>query len=249
MRFSISISSIVLFILFITCHSDQAKLHAETITKNKTISIFSITDTLNKYLNADSFLNYSNRKIYDGKIENIQVGFENINDSITYFYQLENYHWVKEDSFNYGVIFITPEDLNGDKYKDIIATNNFTASGGNWENIVFLFDPVQNRFHHNRHFDLPNIHYDSITQLIQSPWRGGPYSAISKSTYSLSGDSLKFQDEIIYIPFDAFVTGIVQLEYYKNKNNKRQLTHKISGKGEKLYDIFTNTLWESSHDF
>ena len=63
MRFSIFLSSIVLIILFIACQSDQAKLRAETITKNKTISIFSITDTLNKYLNANSFLNYSMQRL------------------------------------------------------------------------------------------------------------------------------------------------------------------------------------------
>ena len=249
MRFYHSILSILLILLYLACHSEKAKSNLETKTLNKASSIFSITDTLSKYLNADCFLNFANRRVYAGKIENIQIGFDNINDSVTFFYQLENNQWLKVDSFRYGVQFVTSEDLNGDKFHDIIATYNFTGSGGNSENVCFLFYPDQHRFRHNRYFDLPNIHYDSNTNLIQSPWWGGAISSQTKRTYSLIDDSLKFQDEIIYNPCDAYETGIVQLEYYKYKNGKRILTKMISGQGEILYDIFTKTLWNSKDDF
>lgn len=249
MRLFSAILSLTFLIFFTNCRLKHAKQHFETNGKKVENPIFHTVDTLNKYLNADSFINFPNRRIYTGTVEGIQVGFESIKDSITYFYELDNAYWAKEDSFEYGVIFISPEDLNGDRFKDIIATNNTTASGGNLENMVFLFDPVQHKFYHNNFFDLPNIHYDSLTHLIHSHWRGGPYSNLSKRTYSLSGDSLIFQDEIVYIQYEAYTTGIVQLEYYRKKNGKRTLVNRIKGKGERIFKIFTKTLWNSRDEF
>jgi hypothetical protein len=231
-----------LFLVFLlACNTNQSK-HFSKPTATK----FSIIDTFESHTKADCILNYPGRKVYVGKISGKEIGFENINDTITFFYEKFNDLWVKKDSIHFGIQFIDTSDLNGDNFKDIIAIYNITGAGGNSENICLLYMPKERMFQHNKFFDLPNIYYDSNKHIIRSAWWGGVTSAQTKELYEFSGDSLRLKEGITYVPDVAAENGKEHLETYKILNGKKMIVKNQFGSSGNLWNKFYTMLWKGT---
>ena len=165
-----------IIIFFVGCQTKQAndKENASKISgfadSTKLAENFSITDSLDKYSSSDSLVKFQFYSIYVAKINRENIGLVQTSDSTTLLYQKIFEKWAVTDTLYYPLYLISPTDLNGDNFKDLIITYFVTGSGGNSENVCLLFYPATKQFKHNKHFDLPNIHYDKKSNLVFSAW-------------------------------------------------------------------------------
>jgi hypothetical protein len=240
--------------LIVSCHTKQAN------DKKNTSKIFSFTDTtelaekfsiidsLNKYSSSDSLAKFKFFSIYAAKINVENIGLVQTSDSMTLVYQKIFDKWTVTDTLNYSLYVIQPTDLNGDNFKDLIITYFVTGSGGNAENVCLLYYPATKQFKHNKHFDLPNIHYDKKSNLVFSAWWSGVTNPQEKMAYKISGDSLTFKEGVTYIPDEDSKGERGTVEFYGILDNKRIINKRIKGMSEKTFGIFTKALWDTSEE-
>ena len=138
--------------------------------------------------------------------------------------------------------------MESDRHTFVSAfvTYNVTGAGGNSENTSLIYYPAQKQFRHNHYFDLPNIFYDTTTNLIHSAWWASSNHPQNKMVYTITGNSLNFKEGVTYQPDEITQGEIGTVEFYNMENDKRVVTKKIKGKSEKTFDVFTYALWDSS---
>ena len=238
----------------VPCQIKQSKNNTNTpkvsgvADSSKKTEQFSIIDTLNKYQNTDSLFEYKSHRIYTGKINDVKIGLVQTSDTTTILYQKMVGNWTITDTINQQLLFVLPIDLNGDNYRDLVVTYNFTGSGANSQNICLLYYPTTNQFRHNKHFDLPNIHYDRKSNLVFSVLWSGVTGPQEKMAYILTGDSLIFKEGVILQPDEATQGDSGIVEFYKIQGNKRIVSKRIKGLAEEIFEIFTKALWDSSDE-
>jgi len=241
-------------ILFVSCQTKQAN-DKENVSRStgyddstKLAEKFSVTDSLDKYSRSDSLVKYQFYSIYAAEINGEKLGLVQTSDSTTLLYQKNFEKWTVSDTLNYSLYGVLPTDLNGDNFKDLIITYFVTGSGGNSENICLLYYPATKQFKHNKHFDLPNVHYDKKSNLVFSSWWSGVTNPQEKMAYKISGDSLMFKEGVSYQPDDNSQGKTGTVEFYKIYDNKRVSHKRIKGLAENTYEIFTKSLWDTSDE-
>jgi len=243
-----------IIIFFVGCQTKQAndKENASKISgfadSTKLAEKFSISDSLDKYSSSDSLMKFQFYSIYAAKINGENIGLVQTSDSTTLLYQKIFEKWAVTDTLNYPLYLISPTDLNGDNFKDLIITYFVTGSGGNSENVCLLFYPATKLFKHNKHFDLPNIHYDKKSNLVFSAWWSGVTNPQEKMAYKISGDSLTFKEGVTYQPEDESQGKKGTVEFYKIQDKKKIIYKRIKSLSEKTFEIFTKALWDTSEE-
>jgi len=215
---------------------------------NKSIRVSELgIDSLTKYLGKDSLYQFDLKLLYTGRANNIDFSVLTQTDSTFIICQKIQNHWTITDTLKMSTLInIDKQDLNRDKCLDLIVTFNVTGSGGNSENYVFLFDNSKKLFIHNQNYDLSNIKYDSITNLIETSWYSSVVNCQTKETYIISGDSLIFNKGIEFCPPNSIKNNKQStIEFYKMKGNKRITTKRIIGDSKKLWPKFNETFWIS----
>lgn len=248
---------LILLIFFYSCQMKQSGNRENTISTSQvtdTIKInsqFSIIDSLIKYVGSDSLFKFSKCIVYVGKLGKKDFGLVTASDTTIVLYQKENNSnkWAVADTIKSAGIFeVIEQDVNGDNNDDVVITQNVTGMGGNWENVVLLFNPNTNELKHNHYYDLPNIKYDKDKKIIESAWWAGVVHCQEKMTYKISGDSLIFSSGVMFCP-DGNVDGeTAGIEFYKIEGEKRIVTKRIKGNSEKLWVVFHKSLWDSSDE-
>jgi|GEM_PF-2190846 len=244
-RMKISFQILIILSLF-SCQSKNDTIVPIAIAN--TDSAFSLEDTLNKYSDTDSIFKYENRTLYIGCINKEYVSLDQFNDSTTILLHKTNGRWLLLDTINYPICDVQKADLNGDNNSDLVLTYLVTGSGGNSQNISFLYDPTKRSFYHNHYFDLPNIRYDKEAHLVYSAWWSGVVNPQNKMVYRLSADSLVFKEGVTYIPDETSSGDIGTVQFYQIKNNKRKVTKSIKGKADNMCLIFCKALWNSCEE-
>jgi len=226
-------------------------LSVPTIKNNpKSISAFSIIDTLNKYSNVDS-LHIESKKppgiLHIGKANEISFAawLPETNDT-TIFYEKIDGKWTPTDTIEslWSFFDVDHMDLNGDGFDDI-RLRSYSNSGGNFDNLVFLYKPESKNFKHNADYDVPNITYDEKGGFIKTYWFSGVVHCQDKKRYRISGDHLLMDGGITYCPNPDDEGETATIEYYQLNGNKKKITKKESGKGEDMWKIFETALWDS----
>jgi len=219
---------------------------------------YSALDSILKYEKADSeyiFNNNISDTFYShiGWANGIEFGLAPSTDSTFDCFQKLNHQWGKMATINtYGdeIVYIHLMGLREDKYKDIIVTINVTASGGNEENRVLVFDRRNKMFVYNEFWDLPNIRYDKKKHIIESSWWGGSVSSgAQKEIFSISGDSLTLIKGVSWTPLDIERNDSAIIEYYSERKKKEITLSKHMAKSEKIYEEFNLALWDSSNEY
>ncbi len=219
---------------------------------------YSALDSILKYEKTDSGYIF-NSTIQDtfyahvGWANGIEFGLAPSSDSTFDCFQKLNHTWKKIATINTCGDEITDvyfASLRGDNYMDIIITTNVTASGGNAENRVLIFDRRNKLFIYNEFWDLPNIKYDKQTHLIKSAWWGGSVSSgAQKEIYRIMGDSLTLIKGVSWEPIDIQTTNLATIEYYTYKGKKEITLSKRRAKSDKIYNEFSKALWDSSNEY
>ncbi len=240
-----------IIIFFVACQTKQAndKKNVSNIVgfvdSTKLAEKFSIIDSLDKYSNSDSLVKFQFYSIYAAEINGENIGLVQSSDSTTLLYQKTFEKWTVTDTLNYSLYVILPTDLNGDNFKDLIITYFVTGSGGNSESVCLIYYPSTKQFKHNKHFDLPNIHFDKKCNLVFSAWWSGVTNPQEKMAYTISGDSLTFKEGVTYQPDEDSQGKKGTVEFYKIQDNKRIISKRIKGLSEKTFEIFTKALWDT----
>ena len=240
MRASLVILCLLLF--FMSCRNEKANYNHGSSAKAQ----HSITDSFENHLAADSLCKYKAVRFYVGRINGQDFALSQETNKPTFIYQRNNGRWTVTDSIHLPLYAVNRTDLNGDHYKDLIVTYNVTSAGCNAENVSLIFDPALKKFKRNRHFDMPNISYDTVSNLVRSAWWGGVTQEQNKRTYTVSGDNLIFKDGVTYEPDEKINGGLGTIEFYKLENGKRVIIKKTTGNSRKTGAIFTAALWDTS---
>jgi len=236
----------------VSCNVNTSDNYADKIIsdKEKNYMGFSVIDTLNKYAASDSMFNYNFRRLYIGKANSTEFAFFTLTDTSFQVYQKLDNIWTITDTLNHFLYSVfKPIDLNGDDFKDVIISYNYTAAGGNSENICMIYNSKTKRLVHNEYFDLPNIKYDKETNLVLSAWWSGVVHCQSKMSYKITGDSLVFDMGVNYCPYDQEENLPATVEFYRYKNNKKIIIKIVNGNSEYLWDVFHNAIWNSKSEF
>ncbi len=248
---SVLIFCIALTIGVTACREQSSKTVAEpAISKSK--PVFSIIDTLNKYGSQDSLFVYDGWPMYIGKANGKDFAIRAIADTVSLVYQKNSKGWwIVTDSLHWFTMMVDVRDLNGDGLKDIVVTANVTGAGGNFENMCLLYYKADSQFRHNDSYDLANIKYDSVKNLVYSAWWTGATSPKVKYAYSIDkkGDSLVPKEEAIIEPDLASNGEIATLSVYKYQGNKKILRIRIRAKGEKSWSVFERSVWDSKDEW
>lgn len=239
---------IVLVISLFICNFDKNHNKPSNSNKGHSYFPFSTIDTLKKYIGSNKMYKYDSTSVYVGRTNNIDYGIQQLNDSISIFYQVVDTKWKFTDSITYAIYYVESTDLNADGYEDLVLTYGISGAGGNYENVCFIYYPQSKTFKHNSFYDLPNIHYEKSRKYICSAWfKGGGLSCAGKEIYEISGDSLVLTQGIIFCPDENEKSNNATLEYYVLKNRKEKIIKKIENKYDKLYYIFDTTYWNSEN--
>lgn len=214
----------------------------------KSLNLFSFLDTLNKYKGVDTL--YKNNSVfYVGNSNSKSFGLFQTTDTTFIAFQQNKQGWFVSDTLKLAdIVNITYTDLNGDKYKDVLITQDYTAAGGNSENVVLLYRPQSARFIHNSSYDLPNIQYDRSKKLVYSAWWASANHSQEKMVYKLLGDTLVFDKGVTFIPDEQTQGDIGTVEFYIERNENRVITKTIKGKTDKIFDIFAKTIWDTTDE-
>lgn len=238
--------------------SPKPEIKTDTIEKPKDSiiveSTFSIMDNLNKYSNADSIRIESTNprgSLCIGKANECSFAawLPETSDTMV-FYEKVNGEWQSTDSVNSLWSFFDFDcmDLNGDHYKDI-RIRSYSNSGGNFDNLVFLFNAKSKTFKHNPDYDLPNITYDSTGKFIKSFWFNGVLHCQDKKKYRISGNHLIMEGGVTYCPNREDEGETATIEYYYMKGDKEIVTKKLEGTSEKMWKRFETALWDSKKEW
>jgi hypothetical protein len=232
----------------ISCQQ-QGDDNKQTIQVSKTSKVFSLADSLTKYQNADSLFEIGTQRYYVGTANETAFALVAISDSTTALYQKEGNDWFNTDTLSFLASAVTIIDLNGDNLKDVVMTYGVTGIGGNAENVSLLYYPATHKFKHNEYFDLPNISYDRKSSLIRSAWFSGVVHGQDKMTYTPVGDSVLFKEGVTYEPIEATKGATAIVEFYKMQGNNRLVIKKLKGNSEKMFNVFSKALWDTSNDY
>lgn len=209
---------------------------------------FSFIDTLNKYEGLDT-LSRGDTLFYIGTDNARPFGLIQNNDSSFKVYQKNKNTWYVSDIVRLSDIAnVSYSDLNGDSYKDVLITQDITGTGGNSENVVLLYDIKTGAFVHNQSYDLPNIKFDTKSRLIYSAWWASANNPQDKMVYKFSADSLTLDKGVTYLPDEQTKGKNGTVEFYIERNNRRIVTNKTTGKADKIFQIFSKAYSDTTNE-
>ncbi len=232
-----------------SCQQQEPAKQQLAINTRKSVQGFSLTDSLNKYQNADSLFDKEPHRYYVGTANKRPFALVSISDTTTAFYQKKGADWHITDTLQFPPLSIKLDDLNGDGFNDIVMTYNITGIGGNAENVSLLYYSATREFKHNEYFDLPNISYDPKSKLVRAPWWSGSVHPQDKMTYSLVGDSVALKEGVVYTPTESTQGATATVEFYSMQGTHRIVSKKVKGNADRLYKIFEKALWDSEDEF
>ena len=253
----------ILFLLFFSsCQQKSSNDRAGTGAIKKDTSVvmprmhLSVLDSLQKYSGTDSlYLEYKNsdEMIFIGKANNVEYGawmiYDDTNSQVV-FYQKASNSWKATDTIENqdgALCYFSRADLNGDGFQDIkISTVN--GAHGNYETVVYLFDPKSHLFKNNVCYDLTNVSYDPVRKYVRSIWYGSVAGCQEKTTYKIVADSLVFHEGVMYCPDNEQPSTKASLEFYTMRYGERITLRKIVDDPQKLWDKYTSALWDTSKD-
>jgi hypothetical protein len=216
--------------------------------------IFSVLDSLNAYVEKDSFEIGCDRLdavLFWGKANGQKFGIWAVADSFLLFYHLFENQWVRTDSiwFDLYAHGLSIADLNGDGLFDASVCKR-AGVAGNLVQTVFLFDQISKTFKYCKFFDgLANAEYEKVGHCIKSGWFTGLYACKTKWKHKIYGDSLALERGVTFCPEGIDSLSSATLEIFKELDNQLVTVKPRKGNADKLWEIFQKTLWDSSDKF
>ena len=211
------------------------------------ISLINKIDSLSKATTLDTLMLFEGRRLVVGNANKRHFCFYSLSDTSFVVLQKDTRSWVITDTLFYP-LYYKPiiKDISGDGSDDIVLTHFITASGGNKENVCFIYKDYQKKWIRNRFFEVSNVDFDQRSCRVLSAWWSGNANCQSKYAYIVSGDTLICDNSIEICPVDSDHGTLATLKYYEYQKGEAIVVFDKKDNTELLFPIFDNALWNSS---
>ncbi|MFZ4398734.1 MAG: XAC2610-related protein [Bacteroidales bacterium] len=237
MRKLLIFTFIISLFIILSCKQKEASISKDQLN-HKSLKK-SLLDSLIQYSNLtealliDDSLSFSIiiTKANDKKIAAIAIAFQSL-----YLYEMEKNTWIQIDSIpleSYAKR-ITVEDINNDKFEDIIISLHPDLWGNIYSNVFLAIKT--GKYKYRKDIDLCNLQYDKNLNLIKSFEGGGCYAYRCKEYYHWQRDSLKLLRGVEINP-DQTDNDIVR--FYTLMNHEKHIYKVIKDNG----CVYDTALW------